>query len=192
VIYPAVSISNIEFRISNIEKTSYYLTVARLEKTKHIDVLIRAANKKQYKLVIVGTGRDEERLKLLAGKTVTFTGSIDDKKLQELYKGAKAFLFAATDEEFGIVTIEAMSYGLPVIALKSGGLKETVKEGYNGYLYDELNENSIIKKIEVFEKLTSNEYKQMKKNSRKESEKYSEEVFKKNILNFVARYRNIK
>lgn len=194
VIYPPVSISNIKNKILNIKNknTSYYITVARLEKTKHIDVLIRSANKKQFNLVIVGTGRDEERLKLIAGKTVTFTGSIDDKKLHEVYTGAKAFLFAATDEEFGIVTIEAMSYGLPVIAFKSGGLKETVKEGFNGYLYNELNEESIIKKIELFEKLTPDEYIKMKENARNESEKYSEEEFKKKILNIIKKYRKIK
>ena len=90
----------------------YYLTVSRLARAKHIDVLIKAANKSKFNLKIVGTGHDEVRLKQMAGSTVEFLGDLTDDELKKTYSGAKAFLFASRDEEFGIAPVEAMGYGL--------------------------------------------------------------------------------
>jgi glycosyltransferase involved in cell wall biosynthesis len=108
------------------EKTEdYYLTVGRLVQTKRIDLLIAACNALRRKLVIVGEGREEKRLKAIAGPTIEFTGRVSDEQLSELYARCKAFLFAA-DEDFGIVPVEAQSFGRPVIAYGHGGSLETV------------------------------------------------------------------
>ncbi|MDO8610838.1 MAG: glycosyltransferase [bacterium] len=165
----------------------YYVTVSRLARAKHIDILIQAANEKKFKLKIIGSGRIHENLKSLAGPTVEFLGNLKDSELIKTLQNAKAFLFASVDEEFGIAPVEAMGYGLPVIAYKSGGLPETVNDNINGYLYDELNSSSLIEKINKLESLTKNEYANMRKNARKIAEKFSEKEFKKQILDFIKK-----
>ncbi|MDO8497967.1 MAG: glycosyltransferase, partial [bacterium] len=162
-----------------------YISVSRLARAKHIDILVKTANSMKFNLKIVGSGRDETYLRSIAGPTVEFLTGLSDEELKNVYHNAKAFLFASVDEEFGIAPVEAMRYGVPVIAYSSGGLKETVVDEVNGYLYSELKEESLIEKIKKLESLSEKEYGQMRKNARKEAEKYSEEVFKKKMEEFV-------
>ncbi|MFS8159600.1 MAG: glycosyltransferase [Candidatus Roizmanbacteria bacterium] len=183
VIYPPVEISSKEPEYT--DKKDYYITLSRIAFKKHIDVLIKAANEKKFNLKIIGTGRDEGVLKALAGPTVEFMGHVSDQKRDELLSGAKAFLNASVEEEFGIAPVEAMGYGVPVIAFSSGGLKETVINGKNGYLYEELSAQSLNEAIEKLEKLTKEEYKVMCMKARKESEKYSAGEFEKKIKALV-------
>jgi len=184
VIYPPVAIcSNPKPYTLNSKK--YFITVSRLARAKHVDLLIKAANKEKFNLHIIGIGRDEEFLKSLAGPTVSFLGNISDKQLQGELQGARAFVFAAVDEEFGIAPIEAMGHGAPVIAFASGGLKETVKEEKNGYLYYELTEESLAQAVKKLQSLTEEKYIEMRQNARKEAEQYSEENFKKQFMDFV-------
>ncbi len=185
VIYPPVSIPEKPVNPLTREPNNYFLTVSRLARAKHIDVLIKAANKSKFKLKIVGSGRDEERLKQLAGPTVEFLGNLTDKELKKTCLNAKGFLFASRDEEFGIAVVEAMGYGLPVIAYRSGGLPEYVINGKNGYLFDKLEESSLNEKVSELTSLTKEEYLEMRKEARKTAERFSEERFKESILNFV-------
>lgn len=184
VIYPPVSIPE-NTKPYTLNPKPYFITVSRLARAKHVDILIEAANKEKFELHIVGVGRDEAYLKSLAGPTVHFLGNISDDELQKELQGARGYLFAAVDEEFGIAPVEAMGHGVPVIAYASGGLKETVKEGLNGYLYDELSAESVIKSIQKLQSLSSDEQKKMRVNARKEAEQYSEEDFKKKFMEFV-------
>lgn len=190
VIYPPVKIPQ-RSQISDLKSQKYYLTVSRLARAKHIEILIKAANQFNFSLKIVGEGKDEKYLRSIAGTTVEFLGSVEDRDLEKLYESAKAFLFAAVDEEFGIAPIEAMGYSVPVIAYSSGGLKETVREGKNGYLYNELNPSSLYEKIKLIENLSEEEYLNMCKDARKSSEQYSEEQFKKKLLSFIDSKRKL-
>lgn len=185
VIYPPVNIPKKISESSTCQSKNYYITVSRLTKAKHIDILIKAANKLKFNLKIIGTGRDEKYLKSIAGKTVEFLGNISDENFKNIFLNAKGFLFASKDEEFGIACIEPMGYGLPVIAYNSGGIPEYIKDGVNGFLYDNLDEESLIYKIKKFESLKVNEIKEIKKQARKTAEKFSEEVFRKNIIKFI-------
>lgn len=182
VIYPPVDIPN---KIDFVAPKNYYLTVSRLAKAKHIDVLIKAANKQNFAIKIVGKGRDEKYLKSISGTTVEFLNNVSDEQLKDLYKNAKAFLFASVDEEFGIAPVEAMGYGLPVIAYNSGGIPEYLKENVNGYLFNNLNENSLIEKIKILENLPEEKYQNLKIKARKTAERFSFENFKNNILSFL-------
>ncbi len=183
VIYPPVEIPK---KINlNLNNNNYYITVSRLARAKHVDILIKAANIFGFNLKIIGTGRDEKYLKSLANKNIEFLGNLDDKTKNQLYQNAKAFLFASVDEEFGIAPVEAMGHGLPVIAYNSGGIPEYLKNNYNGFLYDQLTPQSLIEKIKIFEKLNNKQMLQMKKNARKTAERFSKEVFKKKITQFI-------
>jgi len=190
VIYPPVNIPDSKlFKTiyNNLQpfKTDYFLTVSRLARAKHIDVLIKAANLAKFNLKIVGSGRDFERLKQTAGPTVEFLGNLSDQELKKIYLNAKAFLFASKDEEFGIAPVEAMGYGLPIIAFRSGGLPEYLIDDKNGCLFDHLDENSLVEKVKKFESLKVEKLKKMRKEARKTAERFSEKIFKENILNFV-------
>jgi glycosyltransferase involved in cell wall biosynthesis len=183
IIYPPVNIPQ-NLQVTSYKLHNYYLTVSRLTKAKHIDVLIKAANKLKLNLKIIGTGRDENYLKSIAGKTVEFLGNLDDHDLITILKNAKAFLFASRDEEFGIAPVEAMGYGVPVIAYNSGGVPEYVKDGVNGFLFNQLSAESLIEKIKKFETLDKEKILKMKKEARKKAEEFTFDRFKKNLLLF--------
>lgn len=186
VIYPPVTIPTKEsLHYYRLSERPYYLTVSRLQFAKHVDLIIKAANRYKFNLKVVGVGRDLNRLEKLAGPTVEFLSSVPDEQFKELFLKARAFLFASVDDEFGIAPVEAMGYGVPVIAYSSGGLKETVVEGKNGYLFEKFDENSLIIKIKKLESLEEKKYAEISANARKESEKYSFEIFRKKITNFI-------
>ena len=123
VVYPPVNTSRGYIAESYQD---YYLSVGRLVATKRIDLLITACNQLQRRLLIVGTGREEKRLKAIAGPTIEFLGRVSDDELHDLYARCRALLFAA-DEDFGIVPVEAQAFGRPVIAYGHGGSLETVR-----------------------------------------------------------------
>lgn len=182
VIYPPVSIPE---KPSNDGSGDYYVTTSRLARAKHVDILIKAADQAGFKLKVIGSGRDEEYLRSLAGPTVEFLSNISDDKFEDIYKHAKGFLFASVDEEFGIAPVEALGHGIPVIAYASGGLKEIVQDGKNGYLYGELNEDTVAQTVQKFENLSAKEKNQMQDHARKSAEQYSFENFKKQLLSYI-------
>jgi glycosyltransferase involved in cell wall biosynthesis len=123
VIYPPVATS--EGYVSD-SHDDYYLSVGRLVHAKRLDLLIEACNRLKRRFLIVGEGREAERLKSIAGPTVEFLGRVSGGQLRGLYANCRGLLFAA-DEDFGIVAVEAQSYGRPVIAYGHGGALETVR-----------------------------------------------------------------
>lgn len=185
VIHPPVNIPKV-FK-SKRKKKNYYITVSRLAKAKHIEILIKAANSLKINLKIVGKGRAEKVFKKIAGPTIEFLGEISDKSLSKILFEAKAFLFASVDEEFGIAPVEAMGHGVPVIAYQSGGILDYLKEGKNGFLFSKLEEKELIKKIKLFEKLPQEKIIKIEKNARKTAEDFSFENFKKNFLEFIEK-----
>jgi len=104
----------------------YYLWVGRLTATKRVDLLVSACTRLGRRLVVAGAGREYKRLKAMAGPTVEFLGRVPGDQLPDFYANCRALLFAA-DEDFGIVPVEAQSYGRPVIAYGHGGSLETVR-----------------------------------------------------------------
>ncbi|PJC80325.1 hypothetical protein CO008_02210 [Candidatus Roizmanbacteria bacterium CG_4_8_14_3_um_filter_36_12] len=191
VIYPPVTIlsghSQGVQKQKGHPKGDHYITVSRLARAKHIDVLIKAANKLKFNLKIVGTGRDEKYLKSIAGPTVEFLGNLSDQEFKKKFLNAKGFLFASKDEEFGIAPVEAMGYGLPVIAYNSGGVPEYIKNGVNGYLFNQLNENSLVEKINELTRLGGEKYLEMKKEARKTAERFGEKRFEREIKSFIKK-----
>lgn len=188
VIYPPVAIPPKPVDALTHKRNIYFLTVSRLARAKHIDVLIKAANELRFNLKIIGNGRDFERLEKIAGPTIEFLGNLTDAELKKTYDNAKAFLFSSKDEEFGIAAVEAMGYGLPVIAYRSGGIPEYVINSKNGFLFDQLSSSSLIKAVDLFEKLNEKQLLEMKKEARKTAECFSEENFKKNFTNFIKKH----
>jgi glycosyltransferase involved in cell wall biosynthesis len=122
VIYPPVDVAR--FRIEE-SPGDYYLVVSALTPYKRIDLTIEAANRLGRRLIVVGAGPEERRLRALAAAHVEFLGWRDDAEVALLYARCRALLFP-TVEDFGITPLEAMASGRPVIALGKGGALETV------------------------------------------------------------------
>jgi glycosyltransferase involved in cell wall biosynthesis len=139
----------------------YFLSLSRLIGPKHVDLLIKACNLFERRLVVVGTGHDEERLKGLAGPTIEFVGYVPGAALQDLYAHCRAVLFAA-DEDFGIAPVEVHSYGRPVVAYGHGGSLETVRVGDpsgradTGVFFAEQTVDSVVAGILRFEQCEDN------------------------------------
>lgn len=122
VIYPPV---NTEFGYL-AEPGDYYLTVGRLVDYKRIDLAIGACTRLGRPLRVVGTGPQLNRLREISGPTVTFLGELSEQQLHRQYAHCRALVFPG-EEDFGIVPVEASSFGRPVIAFGRGGALETIQ-----------------------------------------------------------------
>lgn len=90
----------------------------------------------------------------MAGPKTVLMGFVSDKLLSQIYLGAKAFITASVDEDFGITPVEAMGHGAPVLGYNSGGTRETVKDEENGLLYHKRSVEGICSVIKRFERLS--------------------------------------
>lgn len=132
-------------------KRDYYLAVGRLIPYKRFDLAVQACERMGRKLKVVGTGPVMNSLKKMAGKNIDFLGKVSDGELRELYQGAKALIFPQL-EDFGIVPLEAMACGTPVIAYGKGGALETVIEGKSGIFFTRQSVNAVVQAIKASEK----------------------------------------
>lgn len=132
VIYPPVDTSELALAMSN---DGYLLVAARLLAYRRIDLAVEAATRTGRKLVVVGDGPERGRLERLAGPTVQFLGHVDRGSLVDLFQGCRAYLVPG-EEDFGIAPVEAMAAGKPIVALRAGGVRETVIEGVTGVFFD--------------------------------------------------------
>lgn len=149
VLHPPVSIRTASPMEVKTRETDYYLCLGRLVDYKRIDHAILACNQMGRRLVVAGTGPAAAYLKGIAGPTVEFVGQIDEDVKHQLLRDARALLFPGL-EDFGIVPVEAMSYGTPVIALGQGGVLDTVTQA-TGMLYDYSDVESLVSAIQTFE-----------------------------------------
>ncbi len=115
----------------------FLLCVSRLLPYKNVDAVVAALDlRPRDRLVVVGTGPDEARLRATAGPNVQFVGAVRDEVLRWLY-GACAAVVAASFEDFGLTPLEAASFGKPAAALRFGGYLDTVSEGETGLFFGE-------------------------------------------------------
>lgn len=182
----ATSRKRIATERSEDSTSNYYLIVSRLVSYKRIDIAIEAANKLKISLKIVGAGKEEKRLKQLAGPTVELLGFLSDRQLSEVYQNCQGLIFP-TDEDFGITPVEAMSFGKPVIALAKGGALETVLAGKTGEFFAEQSADSL---IEVLNRFDPSKYDS--KVIAAHAQKFSKEHFQKEFSAFVVSHLTTK
>ncbi|MEW6055371.1 MAG: glycosyltransferase [Bdellovibrionota bacterium] len=147
VVYPFCEVDR--FRAERKPGRSY-LMVTALVQYKRVDLAIKAFNQMKKPLLIVGDGPDKERLQKMAGPTIDFVGSLRASSIADLYSKCRALVFPGV-EDFGIVPIEAMAAGAPVIAFGAGGLLETVTPE-TGVFFHEPTPEALIAAIEEFER----------------------------------------
>ncbi len=133
VIYPPCEIDGFRW----LGQGDYYLSVARLDPLKRVDVIVEAFKKMPHqKLVVASTGGEAARLRDLASGSgnIVFAGQVNDSQLAELIGHAIATIYVPVDEDFGMSPVESMAAGKPVIGCASGGLVETIVDGVTGRL----------------------------------------------------------
>ncbi len=119
---------------------------------KRLDVAVEAFTTLGLPLTVVGKGPDLRRLKRMAGPTITFAGHLPDAEVEALLPTARALVVTAT-EEFGIAAVEAQAAGRPVIALRAGGVRETLVEGETGVFFEEPTASSLAEAVRTFDAL---------------------------------------
>ena len=150
VIYPPVDVHLYECASG---KEDFYLTASRMVPYKRIDVIVDAfSSMPDRKLVIIGDGPEMKKIKSKAGKNIEILGYQDSNVLKSYMQKAKAFIFAA-EEDFGIIVVEAMACGTPVLALNKGGASETVIDNVSGVLFNHQTPDSIKEAVMKFESL---------------------------------------
>lgn len=157
VIYPPVNVGA-GYVADKME--DFYLAVGHLVDYKRMDLAIAACNRLGRRLHVVGTGEQYARLRKLAGPSIRFCGPLSDGELREQYAHCRALLFPG-EEDFGIVPVEALSFGRPVIAYERGGVLETVKgfgsgsphgpENSTGVFFRQQSVDAVVEAMQTFE-----------------------------------------
>jgi glycosyltransferase involved in cell wall biosynthesis len=124
VIFPPVDTSWIKPTQSGVKGVAF-LYAGALVPYKRPDLVVKAFNRLKEELWIVGSGPEEERLRAIAGPNVHFFGRVSDEELADFYGRCRALIFPGK-EDFGMIPIECLAAGRPVIALYEGALKETL------------------------------------------------------------------
>jgi glycosyltransferase involved in cell wall biosynthesis len=178
-IHPGVDIP--EGEVSET-RDDYYLVVSRFVHYKRVDLAIEACNKLGKRLVVIGSGGEEEqRLRELAGPTVEFRGRVSDTEMQDAYAHAKAFLFPGI-EDFGLTPVEAQANGCPVLAYGEGGALETVVDGQTGLFFHEQTAESLADCMSHFEAMGG----LSAAACREHALGFANDVFKQQFMRFVT------
>lgn len=159
----------------------YFLVVSRLVAYKKVDLAIEAFNALGWNLKIIGTGNQMIKLKRISKKNIFFLGQLTDEELLGYYQKCQAVIFP-TEEDFGLVPLEAQACGKPVIAYKGGGALETIIEGKTGDFFYPQTVEALIKKLKSFKV-----EKYPIEDCRKNAERFSKQIFKQKIKNFVEK-----
>jgi glycosyltransferase involved in cell wall biosynthesis len=177
VIHPFVDLAHFQ---EEKNKDDFYLTASRLVPYKRVDLIVEAfAKMPEKKLVVIGDGAEWKKIKEKAAKNIELLGFQSDQVLKKYMQKAKGFVFAAL-EDFGMIPVEAMASGTPVIAFGKGGVSETVIDGVTGLFFYEQTVPSLIEAIRVFETMTFDPGA-----CRKRAEIFSRENFNRQFQQFV-------
>jgi len=149
VIPPPVDASRFLFDPTT-QPEDYFLVVSRLMPYKRIDLAIQACNRLQLPLVIIGSGRDQQRLQQMAGPTIRFLGRLSDAEVLHYYAHCRALILPG-EEDFGITPLEAQASGRPVVAYSAGGALASVIDGVTGTFFQEQTVESLAATLAAFD-----------------------------------------
>ncbi len=147
VIFPPVNTE--KFTLCE-KKEAFYFTASRLVPYKKVKLIVEAFNENGKPLKVAGTGEQFEEIKKIAKSNIEVLGYCSDDEMRAYMQKAKAFVYAAY-EDFGIVPVEAMACGTPVIAYGKGGILDTVIPHKTGILFEKQTAESINNAIYAFE-----------------------------------------
>lgn len=151
VIHPPVDID--AFKGNASTAGNYYIVTSRQVNWKRLDLAVKACRELKRELIVVGEGPEHKKLVKMAENSefVKFVPLVGKEELSKLLAGAKGYIFPSL-EPFGIAPVEALSCGLPVIALGEGGALDYIKDDKNGILFDKQTTGALKDAILEFEK----------------------------------------
>ncbi|MBL7053541.1 MAG: glycosyltransferase, partial [Candidatus Portnoybacteria bacterium] len=158
--------------------------VGRFLPYKRFDLAINAFNQLGWPLKIIGDGPDRKKLMKKAKENIEFIGLVSDDKLKDYYAHCQAFILPQ-EEDFGIVSVEAMASGRPVIAFKSGGALEIIQSEITGLFFEEQTTDSLINALKKFKTINFKP-----EVIRQEALKFDQEKFKEKIKKFINEHWN--
>ncbi len=184
VVYPPVEMrdwENLDDKEDEEKEEKYFLIVSRLSAYKKIEIAVKALNKLDLPLVVIGEGdpKYSKYLKSIAGPRTKFLGWLSDTDVQKYFRNCRALILPG-EEDFGLTPIEAMAHGKPVIALRKGGATETVIAGVTGEFFDDPASESLAAALRKFL-----EKKYDREEIRKHAQKFSKETFKENMNKII-------
>lgn len=183
VIYPPVAVDYFEL---DEQKEDFYVTASRMIPYKRIDLIVEAFSQMpEKKLIVIGDGPEWAKVKSKAGENIELLGAQSDAILKKHLQKAKAFIFAAV-EDFGILPVEAMACGTPVIGFKKGALLETVIDRETGIFFNEQSVASLHNAVKIFETMVFDP-----KRCRIQAEKFSRQIFDARFTAFVQEQRAV-
>lgn len=178
IIFPPVDTARFK-QTGKPELRHGFVVAGRQTPYKRFDLAIQACNELKIPLVVIGDGPDHKRLEKLAERNVTFLSNVNDTEMVKHFQTALGFIMPNMDD-FGIVAVEAMAAGTPVIAYKKGGSLDYLNEGKNGLFFDRQTVGSLRNTLETasnknfdYEAITEH------------AQQFSIDSFRKNIKQFV-------
>jgi len=177
VVYPPVPVNEMRPQ----KKEDYFLVLGRLSKYKRNDLAVTACRELDLPLKVVGTGPELENLKKMAGPKTEFLGFVTDDELKDLRAEARALIFAG-EEDFGMVMVEVIASGTPVIAYEKGGALEIIEEGVSGLFFGKPNLKSL---KDALQRFLDMENKFLPNRIKQTAEKFSEQNFEKSIKEVI-------
>jgi glycosyltransferase involved in cell wall biosynthesis len=178
VIHPPVDVERFK-NLNDRGKRDGFVALGRQTPYKRFDLAVEVATKLSLPITIIGNGPDHQRLISIAGPTVKFMTNATDQQYPEHMALAEAFIFPGLDD-FGIVAVEALAAGTPVIAYRGGGATDYIIEGINGMFFDQQTVDSLSKVIELFKLKTFNSL-----GITNSATKFNVKEFNKNITSFI-------
>ncbi len=177
VIFPPVDYDR--FKIKNNDPRHGLIIAGRQTPYKRFDLAITACNNLKIPLIVIGNGPDHKRLEKIAKRNITFLTNVNDNEIIKHFQSSLGFIMPNMDD-FGIVAVEALSAGTPVIAYKKGGALDYINDGKNGLFFKKQTVENLTEAIETLLKKNFN-YEQISANA----EIYSANNFKKNFETFI-------
>lgn len=176
VIYPPVDIE--KFKIGRAQRKGF-LVAGRQVAYKRLDLAVAACTQLQLPLTVIGYGPEHSQLRRLAGSTINFISDADDAVLAKAYQEAEALIFPG-EEDFGMVAVEALASGCPVIALKQGGVSEIISQPSTGLFFEQPTVAALKTVLQHFKNVGFDT-----QVLRKRAEQFSQSQFHQHLDNFI-------
>lgn len=178
VIHPPVATS--DFSVSQVHD-DFYLVLGQLVRYKRVDIAVEAFNRLGRQLVVIGEGEALEEIKRAAGPHIQVLGRQSFPVIRDYLSRCRALIFPGI-EDFGIVPVEAMACGKPVIAFKAGGALETVVDGITGLFFSEQTPDSLSAAVALFE-TRENDF--IPEQIARHAQQFDRELFKQRISGMI-------
>ena len=180
VIHPPVDIERFS---PQKQRADFYVALGRQVPYKRIDLAVQAATKLNLPLKVFGKGPEHQHLQAIAGPTVEFfsdfQGNASNQEVEKALNQAKGFIFPA-EEDFGIVQVEALAAGAPVISYGVGGTLDIVKPPHHGIYFKEQTVEAVVDALKQFERTTF-DTDQLTQQARQ----FDKQLFIQKITNFI-------